>query len=195
MVGPNAILQTVAALRMLHGERVAAATLYHATGRTLETLPDRPVDEREAAALMVDVRRRCGDGAIDVLREAGVRTADYILAHRIPAAAQRILRLLPAAVASWMLWRAAARHAWTFAGSGRFTYRVRWSPRRRTRVELQVADCSLCRHHQAEEPQCAYYAAAFERLQRSIVGDGYRVAEVECMASGGRACRFVAACA
>lgn len=192
MVGPNAILQTVAALRASYGDRLAATALYHATGRTLDTLPDRPIDEREAAALMSDVRARCGDGADDVLRDAGERTAEYILAHRIPAAAQRLLRRLPAPLASWMLWRAASRHAWTFAGSGRFTYRVRWTPSGGTQVALRVEHCALCRHHRAAEPQCVYYAAAFERLQRSVVGDTYRVREVECMASGGSACRFVA---
>lgn len=195
MVGPNAILQTVAALRASYGDRLAEVALYHATGRTLETLPDRPIDEREAAALMSDVRARCGEGADDVLRDAGARTADYILAHRIPAAAQRLLHLLPAPLASWMLWRAASRHAWTFAGSGRFTYRVRWGARRGTRVELRVGDCPLCRNHRADDPQCVYYAAAFERLQRCVVGDAYRVRELECVASGGSACRFVASCA
>lgn len=192
VVGPNAILQTVASLRAHSGDTLAARALQLATGRTLATLPEHPVDEREAAALMHAVRARCGDEAEDVLRDAGRRTGDYLLRHRIPGAAQRVLWLLPAAIASWLLWRAASRHAWTFAGSGRFSYDVRWSLRSGTRVELRVADSPLCRSYRAPAPQCAYYAGAFERLQRAVVGDGFRVREVECAASGGAVCRFVA---
>lgn len=192
VVGPNAILQTVAALRAHSGDSLAARTLQLATGRTLALLPEHPVDEREAAALMRAVRVRCGDDAEEVLRDAGRRTGDYILRHRIPRGAQQLLRLLPTAIASHLLWRAAARHAWTFAGSGRFSFEVHWSPLRGTCVELRVDDSPLCRPYRALEPQCAFYAGAFERLQRSIAGDRFRVHEVECAASGGARCRFVA---
>ncbi len=194
VVGPNAILQTVASLRAYSGDTLAALALQLATGRTLATLPEHPVDEREAAALMRAVRARCGDDAEDVLLDAGRRTGDYLLQHRIPRVVQLLLRLLPTAASSWLLWRAASRHAWTFAGSGRFSYVVHWSPRRGTRLELCIADSPLCRSYLSPEPQCAFYAGAFERLQRAVVGDRFRVREVECAASGGEACRFVASC-
>lgn len=195
VVGPNAILQTVASLRAHSGDTLAVLALQLATGRTLATLPEHPVDEREAAALMRTVRARCGDDADEVLRDAGRRTGDYLLRNRIPRAVQQLLRLLPAAASSWLLWRAASRHAWTFAGSGRFSYQVHWSLRTGTFVELRVADSPLCRSYRAPVPQCAYYAGAFERLQRAVVGDRFRVREVECATSGGEGCRFVASVA
>ena len=48
------------------------------------------------------------------------RTGDYLLAHRIPKPVQALLKRLPAPLAARVLLAAITRHAWTFAGSGRF---------------------------------------------------------------------------
>ena len=185
-IGPNAVTQTVAALRARLGDVFALETLRSATGRTLETLPEAMVPEEEANALMAAVRATCGEteGAA-LLRDAGVRTAAYLLANRIPVPAQWVIRALPQGLGMRLLLAAVSKHAWTFAGTGRFTYRV-GSP-----TVLRFADCAICRGHHTASVACDYYAATFETLLRTLVDDRTRVREVECSAAGGTECRFL----
>jgi divinyl protochlorophyllide a 8-vinyl-reductase len=54
------------------------------------------IDEREAHTLVRGLIDRVGvEEAMPVLRDAGHRTGDYLLAHRIPAPAQWVIRHLP----------------------------------------------------------------------------------------------------
>lgn len=185
-IGPNAVIQTVAALSVRVGDLLAGQTLSTATGRTLETLPEEMVLEEEANALMAAVRAQCGEAeAAAVMWESGERTAAYLLANRIPKPAQTLIRLLPAALGMRVLLSAVSKHAWTFAGTGRFTYRVG-----RPTV-LRFADCAICRGHRTGSAACDYYAATFETLLRTLVDDRTRVREVECSATGGTECRFL----
>ena len=143
------------------------------------------VDEREVLRLHRTVRRELDrEHARAVLRDAGKRTGDYLLAHRIPRPVQRLLRLLPAGLAARVLLGAIRRNAWTFVGSGRFeatTGRL---------VTLTIQGNPLCHGEVDGETICHYYAATFERLFRSLVHPGARVIEIECEAQGASACRF-----
>ncbi len=185
-IGPNALIQTAAALREVYGARHAAA-LFEAAGLThrLAVLPEAMVPEAEVIRLHVCLRTALGPQQTRaVTREAGRRTADYLLANRIPRPAQALLKLLPARASAGLLMRAVGRHAWTFAGSGSFRYRNG----RPTRLE--IADCPLCREIRSAAPVCDYYAATFERLFRVLVArDAYAV-ETACQAAGAAACRF-----
>jgi divinyl protochlorophyllide a 8-vinyl-reductase len=119
-----------------------------------------------------------------VSHAAGVATADYLLAHRIPKPVQLLLKLLPAPLACRLLLAAISRHAWTFAGSGRFDAR----PGRPTL--LTIRDNALCRGQHSDHPVCDYYAATFEQLFRVLVHRQARVTELSCEARGDDACSF-----
>ena len=111
--------------------------------------------------------------------DAGRRTGDYLLAHRIPRAVQRVLRCVPAPLASRVLLSAIRRLAWTFAGSGTFDATAAPRPR------LTIAGNPLCRELQASAPVCAY-----EHLFRALVHPDATVTEVTCEATGAVACVF-----
>lgn len=181
-IGPNALTRVAEALGPEDAARVfAAAGLSH----RLATPPDTMVPEDEVVALHQALRRELGiTRARAAGREAGRLTALYLLAHRIPMPAQRVLRWLPAPLAARALLAAIARHAWTFAGSAAFAAR----PGHPCVVEL--AGAPTCRGVAAEEPLCDYYAATFETLFRALVHRASRVRETDCGATGAPACRF-----
>lgn len=185
-IGPNAITRVAEALNARFGSAVdvfADAGLAH----YLAAPPEQMVDEREVIALQRALRLRLGlTEARAVSFDAGLRTGDYLLAHRIPGPAQRVLRLLPAAPASRMLLKAVARHAWTFSGSGEFAFS---KPAGRS-VQVSIAGCPICRGSQAQEPVCDFYTGAFERLFRTLVHRRTEVREVACQAQGAPACLF-----
>ena len=185
-IGPNAIIQTAEALRLLLGEeaarRVFAAARLEAH---LAAPPADMVDEAEVTRLCRALRTVLDDDAARaVSTKAGQLTAAYLLAHRIPSAAQRVLRLLPARLASRALTRAISAHAWTFAGTGIFTAR----PGRPTIYE--ISHCPLCRGHHGDHAVCDFYAATFETLFKTLVHRDARAREIACQATGAAACRF-----
>ncbi len=165
----------------------ATLALFEAAGLAgyLRQAPQGMVDEAEVVRLHRVLRTELG-GALagDVARRAGVRTADYLLANRIPKPVQLLLRLLPARLAAWVLLRAITRHAWTFSGSGVFVAKV-GRP-----VVLTIRNNPLCVATQSEQPVCDFYAASFERLFRVLVHPQARVTETDCEACGASACRF-----
>ena len=185
-IGPNALTRMAEALRAALGPGPAQDLLVAAgLPRLLDEPPTAMVDE--------DVVRRLHRAVADALdpataeavaRDAGRRTAAYILAHRIPAPARLVMRALPPAMAAMLLLAAIRRHAWTFAGSGRF----RTEPGRPLRLVLD--DCPLCRGGGAERPACGYFAATFEGLFAALVSRAATVHEIECAATGASACRF-----
>lgn len=185
-IGPNAITRLAEALRADLGERRAACVFGAAgLGAYLVHPPDHMVDEAEVGRLHWALREVLPVAQAERLsRIAGDRTADYLLAHRIPKPVQRLLRLLPAPFASYMLLRAIRGHAWTFAGSGRFSA-IADNPSR-----LVIADNPMCRGVRRRAPQCHYYAATFERLFRALVHERARVVETACEACGAEACVF-----
>lgn len=185
-IGPNAIIQVFAATRERMGAAFAEALLRDATPYRPDTLPTEMVDEAEPRALIRALVDRAGPFlATSVLREAGHRTGDYLLAHRIPRVAQWVMRVAPTRVALRILLTAMQRNAWTFAGSGRFVV-----PAGAGAPALVFESCPMCRGMHEARPMCDFYGGTFERLIRTLVSRHATVIEVECMAQGASRCRF-----
>lgn len=159
-IGPNAILQLVPVLEERLGPQRLRIILMSAG---IRRLPDGSamIPEQDAARLHRAVRHFERERADEILREAGARTADYILAHRIPKAAQAILKRLPASLAALILSRAIAQHAWTFAGSGSFRALTPW--------RFEIAHNPLIADERSEHPLCIWHCAVFEKLYRTLV--------------------------
>jgi divinyl protochlorophyllide a 8-vinyl-reductase len=185
-IGPNAILQVMAAADARVG-RASRDALLHGAGlsRYLYAPPRDMVPQRDVARLQRQLREQLGSArAREVAIDAGRRTADYLLAHRIPAVVQRVLRRLPSGLSCRILAGAIARHAWTFAGSGRFSV-SRGAP-----LCFTIVSNPLCSDIRAEHPVCDYFVATFEGLFQNIVDTRIRVVERSCQACGDDACVF-----
>lgn len=179
-VGPNAILQTAAALRAFGGPGLESTVL---TAAGLGTYLDRPpadmIDQAEAVRLFRAVLAHLpSPDAERVLADAGGRTGDYILAHRIPSTAQTVLLHLPKSLAARFLLSAIGTHAWTFAGSGVVTCGY-GAP-----LRLTIASNPLA------TPGCPWHVAVFERLFHALVSDRVTVRHIACCTKGAVACRF-----
>ncbi len=185
-VGPNAIIRVVAALEDAQG-RAAVERLLNASGleRYLDALPTEMVDEQEVSRLQSTLRQQLGvESARRISHDAGGRTGDYLLAHRIPRPVQRLLKVLPAPLASRVLISAIRRNAWTFVGSGVFDAEHGHPTR------LRVTNGPICRGATASEPLCDFYAGSFERLFSRLVHQDARVTETDCQANGADSCVF-----
>jgi divinyl protochlorophyllide a 8-vinyl-reductase len=187
-IGPNAVTRLAEALAAVGGAGAARAIFARAgLVHRLVSPPERMVEEREVVALHAALRAMLPQAQAEaVARDAGRRTADYLLAHRIPAVMRIVLPRLPARLAAWVLLEAIGRHAWTFAGSGRFA-RLAGLP-----VRFTIAGGPLARGAPAGALACAYYAATFEGLFRALVHPAARVAEIDCESEGAPACLFEA---
>lgn len=179
-VGPNAIIQLadVLADRLGLEERAAAlsaAGLAHYLARD----PERMTDEREAAALHRIVQARQPHDWDELSWEAGGRTAEYLLEHRIPRPAQWLLKRLPPAWSARMLLRAIREHAWTFAGSGEFS----------ARIERGAVIITIARNPIAM-PGCPWHRGVFTRLFGELVSPGVLVRHEHCCANGEASCVF-----
>lgn len=185
-IGPNAITRVAEVLRARRGE-AAAAALFGRAGLLpyLTQPPEAMVDETEVMRLHQVLRDSLGHAAAcEVARESGTRTADYLLAHRIPHLAQAVLKRLPAPLAARMLLSAIRGHAWTFAGSGTFQAQAGHP------VVLSITHNPMCRGVRLDQPGCDFYAATFERLFRVLVHPAARAIETHCEACGDPSCRF-----
>lgn len=181
VIGPNAVIQLGETLAA-HGEGRLAREIYLAAGCPdwLSRPPEAMVPEDAVARLHRALWRFAPPGsAAAYAREAGMRTGDYILAHRIPAPARMVLRLMPAPIAARLLLEAIAAHSWTFAGSGRFTGAA-GNP-----VVVEIADNPL-----AGPEGCVWHEAVFRRLFQSLVHAGADARETACCGKGAPACRF-----
>ena len=179
-VGPNAILQTAAALRDLLGLAIEHAVCDRAgLARYIEAPPKQMVREEEAARLFDAVRSMlAGTQADAVLAEAGRRTARYVAANRIPKPVTAWLAVLPHAVAGRILLTAIHKHAWTFAGSGVVTIE------RGRYMSLTIAGNPLA------TPGCPWHVATLEQLFGTLVSPAARVSHAACSARGDKECRF-----
>ena len=185
-IGPNAITRVAEVLPALLGEQ-GTRRLFDAAGlgAYLRSPPQDMVDETEVARLHAVLRQLLGPQvAGQVARSAGMRTADYLLAHRIPRPVQWVLKRLPPALAARVLLQAVSRHAWTFAGSGHF------SARAGRPCVLTIRDNPLCRGVNTAQPACEFYTATFERLFQVLVHPAVQAVETHCEARGDRCCRF-----
>lgn len=172
-IGPNAIIQIAAALRQEYGW-AAVESIFTAAGlsRYLKEMPQEMVAETEVVSLHQSLQKQLGiDAARRISWQAGMRTGDYLLAHRIPKPAQFALRFLPSSLSSRILLHAIARNAWTFAGSGTFRYRA-GRP-----VIISISGGLLSRGMHAFEPICDFYSATFATLFRTLVDSATEVRE------------------
>ncbi len=179
-VGPNAVIQLGHALRVRHGE-ARAREVCSAAGSPGQRSdpPEAMVDERVVASLFDALCARLPPvEAAAAAGDAGSRTADYLLAHRIPRPVRLVLARLPAWASARLLLRAIAANAWTFAGSGAFTARP-GSPH-----VVEIA------HNPIAMPGCAWHVAVFEGLFRALVAPCAEVRHVRCCRDGAPACRF-----
>jgi divinyl protochlorophyllide a 8-vinyl-reductase len=183
-IGPNAILQLVPVLEEAAGADMAKHLLAMAGVFELPDPAAGLMDEAPAARLHQALRTEMPEVAPMLAREAGWRTGDYILAHRIPQKAQRLLKLMPARLSAPILARAVAKHAWTFCGSGGFSLVSQWP------VIFEIADNPVVRGEEAETPLCHWHVAVFERLFSELCGRTWRCTETHCCAQGAPACRF-----
>ncbi|EAQ24059.1 bacteriochlorophyll 4-vinyl reductase [Roseovarius sp. 217] len=182
-IGPNAVLQLAPAMDRIAGEGARRA-LFAPLG--FDPLPDPTamIDEARVAALHSALRRYHPENAREIAIAAGQGTGDYILAHRIPHAAQTLLRALPARVAAPILTRAILAHGWTFCGTG--TLSARSGPP----VVFTLADNPIIRGDHAPAPLCDWHAAVFEWLFAGLVHPRAHAIESACCATGAPACRF-----
>lgn len=185
-IGPNAITRVAEVLPALLGESGTRRLFDSAgLGAYLRQPPEHMVDEAEVTRLHQVLRAELGPAlAGEVARSAGLRTADYLLARRIPQPVQWLLKRLPPRWAARVLLQAIGRHAWTFAGSGVFRAQA-GRP-----CVLTIADNPLCRGVRSAVPACDFYSAVFERLFQVLVHPGVRVVETACEARGDPVCRF-----
>lgn len=179
-VGPNAITQVAAALRDFGGDTLArqvfsAANLLPA----LSEPPTAMIDQRMAAKLHTSLRRTMEphDAAVIAI-DAGCRTADYLLANRIPRPAQWLMKALPARPAASILLKAMAANAWTFAGTGI----VRTTPGDPCKLDIL--------NNPLAQPGCPWHIGVFETLFQTLVSKNARVSHTCCCAHGASTCRF-----
>jgi len=180
-IGPNAVIQLGETL-LAHGRRSLASEVYLAAGHPdwLTAPPTEMLPEAAVAKLHGALRRLLPEmEAAAYACEAGQRTGDYVLAHRIPRAVRMTLRLLPPLVSSRLLLEAIEAHAWTFAGSGRFACR-RGQP-----AVIEIAGNPL-----AGPAGCVWHTAVFERLFQRLVHDRAEAHETRCCGRGDAVCRF-----
>jgi divinyl protochlorophyllide a 8-vinyl-reductase len=182
-IGPNAILQLVPVVEDAAG---ADMTKHLLTMAGVFELPDPDaglMDEGPAARLHQALRAEMPEVAPMLAREAGWRTGDYILAHRIPKGATA-----PAAHA-----RPARRADPRARGGktrldllrlGRVPAGLTWP------VVFEIVDNPVVRGEHSETPLCHWHAAVFERLFSTLCGRDWRCAETRCCAQGAASCRF-----
>ncbi len=175
-IGPNALIQTNLVLTERLGE-AEAARIFAAAG-IIRDVPDGMVPETDVRHLFDTLMTERPDDWRFLAAEAGTRTADYIIAHRIPPVARAALRVLPRHPAARLLTRAIARHAWTFAGSGEFT--ARWAGG----LQLTIT------HNPVALPGCPWHRAVFAQLFGRLAGPCIDVAHDTCCAHGDGACVF-----
>jgi divinyl protochlorophyllide a 8-vinyl-reductase len=180
-IGALAVTELGAAFTA-HGADRLAREIFLAAGHPewLARPPARRLPVASVVALHDALHRLLPeDEARAYAREAGMRTADRILAHRIAKPARMVLRLMPPPVAARLLLGILEDETAAFAGSGGFAHRPG------TPLVLEITANPLARR-----PGCDWHAALFRRLFQSLVDASAEVRETACCAAGAPACRF-----
>ncbi|MDE8349351.1 MAG: bacteriochlorophyll 4-vinyl reductase [Acidocella sp.] len=186
-IGPNAVIQLLLVLQA-SGLHDVSSSIFTKAGLAgwLTHPPTAMVDEHKAALLHNMLRSTVPPAMAEaLLAAAGKRTADYLLAYRIPRLVQFSLKLLPSNIAAKILVSAIRNNAWTFVGSGIFTART-GRP-----LSFEIADNPLCTNKSSTVPLCSWHVAVFQRLFEVLVSPATHVMETDCKSCGGRYCRFV----
>ncbi len=182
LIGPNAILQLLPILDRLGGSERRKQILARAG---IFDVPDGTsmIPETQAARLHRQMRIEEPEMAPVFAREAGTRTADYILQNRIPAPAQWMLKTLPATPAAMLLARAIAKNAWTFVGSGKLTVVNAWA--------FSIEKNPLVTGETSHVCLCDWHTGVFSRLYQVLVCPSATCHEVRCCAqSTDGSCHF-----
>ena len=141
------------------------------------------IPETEAARLHRQLRMDEPDLAPGLASLAGVETANYILANRIPKPAQWALKALPARPAARILSRAIEKHSWTFAGSGIFRVLDPWT--------FEIENNPLVAEETNSGCLCHWHVAVFQQLYQALVARPCQCTETRCGAqSHGNTCHF-----
>ncbi len=176
-IGPNALTQTVRALREVGDEAQLVAVLRQCGQEYLlqETITEM-VDEQAFADLVTALTKQLGlSQAQQVLQRSGQLTADYLLVHRIPRLFQWLLRVMPRRMRLKLLLVAISGHAWTFVGSGNFQYDISDTPQLSVVTQLHPA-----------EAVCSFYRGTFNQLFRKLI-DARAQLEMTIVYQDGRA--------
>ncbi|MET1414787.1 bacteriochlorophyll 4-vinyl reductase [Roseibium sp. HPY-6] len=165
VVGPNAVVQLGLALQDHYGPQTAQAVFSRSGYPDLvDHPPDVMINETIPASLMAGLWATLqAEDAHAIALEAGRRTADYVIAHRIPRAAKCALACAPKALGARLLLKSIHRNAWTFCGSGVCT--IRTSP------PLAL----LLRENPIRTPGCVWHVAVLERLFYRLVSSHAQV--------------------
>ena len=180
-VGPNALIQTLSSVCALagpvaHEAVLRAANLQSPPGGWQAMVPAEQVNRLNSAVLTVLGH----DDAAKALRDAGHRTGQYILDHRIPRLAQILLGRLPRSVARSLLLKAIAKNAWTFAGNADVRVGPDW---------ILIRDNPVCLGRSGYAG-CAWHTGVFQALFQAILKTDISVRETHCMGRGDAYCRF-----
>jgi divinyl protochlorophyllide a 8-vinyl-reductase len=160
LIGPNAVLQAVAVMEERLGPAETRAVLVDAQ---IHALPSGEAMIPEVQALRLHRWLALHDpmGCFVIAEESGSRTADYIIANRIPKPAAWLLRHLPAMLAAPLLMAAIRKHAWTFIGAGSFAPQGAW--------QFTIDRSNTVDAVPVPESLYHWYAAVFARLYRQLV--------------------------
>lgn len=165
-IGPNALIQTTRTLGEFHPALVVQTLHDAGLDDLLTNTPEHMVPEADVAALVRALTVNLGpEAAGRVLGQSGVYTADYLLANRIPVPFQRLLGIVPPRLALRLLLLAVGAHAWTFAGSGAFTYDLRRATPTLI-VDSQIGPANVVR---------SYYSGTFRQLIHVMIDAGAQV--------------------
>ncbi|MEI7645943.1 MAG: bacteriochlorophyll 4-vinyl reductase [Chloroflexales bacterium] len=184
-IGPNAIIQTIAALREVYAPEELRTLLAGEAEGYLSQLPHEMIPEVQFHELVELLTARLGvERACEILLRSGERTADYVRANRIPALIRTVLGLLPAPISLRVFLPAISKHAWTFAGSGAFSFSLGRTPSvsigRPVGQDTTGIAAVLCR----------YYCGAFTQMLRRVVSPRISLREVACQARNSSACVY-----
>ena len=173
-IGPNAVTRLSESLRAAGFD---ARSLFVAAGvaNAYDQPPTEMTAETDVITLYATLGAKLGaDNAARIAADAGRRTGDYLLAHRIPKAVQALLRPLPAPLAGPILLRAIRRNAWTFTGRGTVTTAAQGRSFAVTFTKAPTCDVPTLR---------AFYAGTFERLFARLVDPNSTVRPVNTTVS------------
>lgn len=181
-MGPNAVIQLAAALEARKGADMADR-VFAVAGLALyrHHPPEGMIPQSEAVAA-----HHAAFGLLNpqeaeaVAFDAGLRTGDYLLSHRIPAWVQPVLRRLPARLSARLLMRAIRANAWTFAGSGKVSTRL---------LPSGAAQIAIAANPLATDP-CAWHRGVFQRLFERLVSPLAYCVETACVLTDAPACCF-----
>lgn len=166
-IGPNAMIQTVEALKETY-DSPKTTEILHAGGHAhlIDQLPSSMVSETMFIDLIQALVGQIGaEQTRQVLHRSGQRTGDYVLQYRIPRLFQRLLtsNILPRPARQYLLLAAISKSAWTFVGSGTFRFVGGKEPAIIISNQVPDPDPPL-------PPEiCSFYQGTFEKLLQVLV--------------------------